>query len=112
MKTIEEALARASRAPVADAPDRAVARFVARAGKAGLVDVAYAPVDSPFGELIVAATPKGLVRIELAPARTDLVLEQLAETISPRVLEDPRRVDDVRRQLDEYFAGKRHTFEL
>src|SRR4029079_11990615 len=42
----------------------------------------------------------------------DAVLSDLAARVSPRVIEAPARLDDVRRQLDEYFAGRRHAFDL
>jgi methylated-DNA-[protein]-cysteine S-methyltransferase len=87
-------------------------RFVRRAVQDGLADVAYAPVDSPVGELVAAVTPRGLVRLAYEDGRRDAVLAELAARVSPRVIEAPARVDDVRRQLDEYFAGRRHAFDL
>jgi methylated-DNA-[protein]-cysteine S-methyltransferase len=84
-----------------------------RAGREGLVDVAYASVDSPLGPLTAAVTPAGLVRLAYEGYRNrDEVLEQLAARISPRVLEAPARLDPVRRELDEYFEGRRTRFEV
>jgi methylated-DNA-[protein]-cysteine S-methyltransferase len=84
----------------------------ARAEAEGLVDVAYASVDSPLGPLVVAATPRGVVRVAYTDRSSpEEVLEELAARVSPRVLESPRRVDPVRRELDEYFAGRRRGFE-
>jgi methylated-DNA-[protein]-cysteine S-methyltransferase len=40
------------------------------------------------------------------------VLQSLAERVSPRVLRRPVRLDDVARQLDEYFAGDRRSFDV
>ena len=61
----------------------------------------------------MAATPRGLVRIAyLDQAGEAPVLEQLAARISPRVLAAPRRVDEPRRELDEYFSRRRHQFDL
>ena len=84
------------------------------ADTAGLLDVAYATFDSPAGKLLLAATPRGLVRLAYLDQETefDHVLEQLAATISPRVLSGPRRLDEPRRELDQYFAGDRRRFEL
>ena len=83
-----------------------------RAEAEGLLDVAYTSVDSPLGPLVVAATPKGLVRVSYSEFRgEDEVLEDLARRISPRVLEAPARLDGVRRELDEYFEGRREEFE-
>jgi methylated-DNA-[protein]-cysteine S-methyltransferase len=83
-----------------------------RAAEEGLLDVAYTSVDSPLGPLVVAATPKGLVRVSYTEFRgEDEVLEDLARRVSPRVLEAPARLDGVRRELDEYFEGRREEFE-
>jgi methylated-DNA-[protein]-cysteine S-methyltransferase len=82
------------------------------AERAGLLDVAYATADSPVGPLLLAATPAGVVRVSFAREGFDDVLASLARRISPRVLEAPARLDDARRQLDEYFAGRRTGFEL
>ncbi|MEY2457033.1 MAG: methylated-DNA-[protein]-cysteine S-methyltransferase, partial [Acidimicrobiaceae bacterium] len=65
---------------------------------------------APVGPLVVAATPVGLVRVGLRP--DEPVLEELAAKISPRVIERPARLDAVRRQLDEYFDGRRTEFDL
>jgi methylated-DNA-[protein]-cysteine S-methyltransferase len=40
------------------------------------------------------------------------VLAGLAETVSPRILRAPARLDPVARQLEEYFGGGRHRFDL
>ena len=83
-----------------------------RAADEGLLDVAYATLDSPVGELVVAATDRGLVRIGLPGEPLESVLAQLANGLSPRVLSYPRRLDEARRELDQYFAGRRERFEL
>jgi methylated-DNA-[protein]-cysteine S-methyltransferase len=83
------------------------------AGAAGLLDVAYATLDSPLGTLLLAATPHGLVRIAYLTSEDETeVLEQLAAKVSPRVLASPRKLDDSRRELDQYFSGTRRRFEL
>jgi methylated-DNA-[protein]-cysteine S-methyltransferase len=89
-----------------------VDRLAARANQEGLVDVAYATVDTPLGTGLVAATPRGLVRVALPNEPIENVLAQLAEGVSPRVLEFPTRLDEARRELDEYFEGRRDRFEL
>jgi methylated-DNA-[protein]-cysteine S-methyltransferase len=103
--------------PPAGDLDRAVQGVLARAERDGLVDVAYAGVDSPFGKLIVARTDRGVVRLALPKHRErqqteDEVLEDLATYISPRVLESPQRLDEERRELEEYFEGKRDHFDV
>src|SRR5438874_12963780 len=77
-----------------------------------LLDVAYATVDSPVGALLVASTRQGRVRIGFPTADHDAMLDDLAARLSPRVIESADRLDKVRRQLDEYFAGRRHDFTV
>ena len=84
-----------------------------RAQSEGLLDVAYATLDSPLGPLIVASTPAGVVRVAYASySSADEVLEGLAAKLSPRVLEAPARLDPLRRELDEYFEGRRTSFDV
>src|SRR3954454_23432981 len=93
--------------------DRQRSELAQRALDEGLVAVAYARAESPYGDLLVATTPKGLLKVGfLHTGSEDAMLEELAERVSPRVMEAPRRVADVRRQFDEYFAGRRRRFEL
>jgi len=83
------------------------------AAAAGLLDVAYATTDSPLGTLLLATTPRGLVRLAYVDYEDqDEVLEQLATKVSPRVLRVARRLDDPRRELDQYFAGRRQQFDI
>ena len=86
--------------------------LVTRAAGIDLLDVSYRTVDSPIGALLLAATPAGLVRVAFEREGHDAVLGQLADDVSPRILQAPARLDDVARQLDEYFAGVRHAFDL
>jgi methylated-DNA-[protein]-cysteine S-methyltransferase len=83
-----------------------------RAADAGLLDVAYGTLDSPLGALTAFVTPDGLVRLSYPGEPIDRQLAELAAQVSPRILAAPERTDGVRRQLEEYFAGERHTFEL
>jgi len=95
-----------------EAAERAAERAAARAVEEGLADVAYATVDSPIGSLLVASTDRGLVRVSFHTEQHDDVLDELVVRISPRVLEAPARLDEVRRELNEYFEGRRKRFEL
>jgi methylated-DNA-[protein]-cysteine S-methyltransferase len=107
MSEIETILRRAAEELPAAAPG-----LGERAEAEGLLDVAYTSVDSPLGPLVVAATPRGLVRVAYTDRNSpDDVLAELARRVSPRVLEAPARLDAVRRELDEYFGGRRHEFE-
>jgi methylated-DNA-[protein]-cysteine S-methyltransferase len=84
-----------------------------RARAEGLVDVAFERHDTPLGRLLLGATARGLVRVGLPVETEDAVLEELADRISPRVLRAaPEALTRARRQLDEYFAGRRLRFEV
>ena len=86
-------------------------RFRDRAAAAGLLDVAYDFTDSPVGTLLVAATREGLCRIAF-DAEPEAVVEELAGVYGTRVLRSPRPTDNARRELDEYFEGRRREFAL
>lgn len=97
---------------VEEASRDAAARFPGAASEAGLLDVAYASCDSPFGTLTFALTPRGVVRLEFPDRTTAEVVEELARQVSPRVLRSPARTDPLRRELDEYFEGSRRRFDV
>jgi methylated-DNA-[protein]-cysteine S-methyltransferase len=87
-------------------------RLAERAAEERLLDVAYTTTDSPFGPLLLARTPRGLVRVGLPSQDAEALLVDLATRVSPRVLEAPAQLDQVRRELDLYFDGKLTDFEL
>jgi methylated-DNA-[protein]-cysteine S-methyltransferase len=95
-----------------DESGQAAGRLRARIAAEGLADVSYAPVDSPFGEMLVAVTGRGVVRLAFPEEDDDAVLETLARRISPRIVEAPTPPDSVARELEEYFSGRRREFEL
>jgi methylated-DNA-[protein]-cysteine S-methyltransferase len=108
MSSLEERL-RAGTAPTAFDAER----FAQRAVDEGLVDVAYARADSPLGPLLLASTPRGLACVSYSEFRSeDETLDRLASRVSPRVIEAPARLDDARRQLDDYFEGRLTEFSL
>jgi methylated-DNA-[protein]-cysteine S-methyltransferase len=78
----------------------------------GLLDIAYRTVDSALGPLLLAATPRGLLRVAFANEDRAGVLQDLALRVSPRVLESPAALDPVARQLDEYLSGRRRGFDV
>jgi methylated-DNA-[protein]-cysteine S-methyltransferase len=86
-------------------------RFRQAAAEAGLVDVSFDVADSPVGPLLLAVTDRGLCRISFDP-EPDRATDELARTFGVRVLRAPREVDLVRRELDEYFEGRRREFDL
>ena len=100
-------------APMADLDRRGLTTALAqRAGKAALLDVAYAEIDSPIGELIVFVTPRGLLRIKYADEPIEGVLADVAARVSPRILRAPARTDEARHELEAYFGLRRRSFNL
>jgi methylated-DNA-[protein]-cysteine S-methyltransferase len=110
MNEIEDTLRRSVDGLPTEVPPELRERLERRAADEGLLDVAYAEVDSPIGPLGVASTPRGLVRLAFVPA--EQMAEELAAKLSPRVLRSPAKLDEVRRELDEYFEGRRQDFDL
>ena len=88
------------------------ARLEREAQAGDLLDIAYRTVDSAVGPLLLAATPLGLLRVAFANESHDSVLQNLSQRISPRILEAPTRLDPVARQLEEFFTGLRHSFDV
>lgn len=87
-------------------------RLASAADTAGLLDVAYRTIDTPVGTLLLAATDLGLVRVAYEREGFASVLDTLAAKISPRILHAPARLDVTARQIDEYFDGRRHEFDV
>jgi methylated-DNA-[protein]-cysteine S-methyltransferase len=101
--------------PATDAASRssaAAARLAGLAADENLLDVAIAVVGSPVGDLLVAVTPRGLARVAFQDEDRDDVLRELAERLSPRILESAAALAEARRELDEYFDGRRTRFDL
>src|SRR5258708_33182388 len=98
MSTIKERRERARHVEVGDAVERAAARFRERAADAGLLDIGYGWVDTPFGRLLVAATGDGVLRVTFQHENVDRVLADLARKVSPPILQDGARLGPKRRQ--------------
>lgn len=109
-RAVEEAIRTASSADVDIAALGAT--LAERAEAEGLLEVAYAEIDSPIGTLIAASTEVGLVQIGWQSSDHEAILERLAAAVGPRILRSPRRLDPVRRELEEYFEGRRRQFDL
>ncbi len=103
---------RAGSAAAGAASERAARRLATAAERRGLLDVAFATVDSPLGPLLAAGTARGLVMLAYDDASLEHRLERLAREVSPRILESPARLDPVRRELEEYFEGRRRRFQV
>lgn len=87
-------------------------RLVAAAEAEDVLDIAYRTIDTPVGVLLLAATNRGLVRVAYDREDHTKVLETLAAKVSPRILNAPARLDSVAREVEEYFAGTRRTFDV
>jgi methylated-DNA-[protein]-cysteine S-methyltransferase len=108
-----EELAAALRTPdLDDAAATAAEKLAHRADENGLLDVAYASADTPLGTMLVAGTRRGLVRVAFPSEREEDILFELAESVSPRILHSPARLDEVRREMEQYFEQRRDRFEV
>jgi methylated-DNA-[protein]-cysteine S-methyltransferase len=111
-RTDEIRISSALGAGIADDAAAAAARFAELADREGLADVAYASYESPLGTGHVAATARGVVAVGLPNRSAEQFLDELATDVSRRVLELPGRLDVARRELDQYFEGRRKDFDL
>ena len=92
--------------------NRLMAGLRERARAEGLLDVAYAPMDSPLGELLVFVTQRGVLKISYEDEPAAAAFEEVVERVSPRVLNAPEQTDEVRRELESYFGGSQHRFDV
>jgi methylated-DNA-[protein]-cysteine S-methyltransferase len=90
----------------------AARRLASRIADEGLADIVYGAVDTPFGPMLAATSKRGLVRFAFPEESVESMLERLAARVSPRIVEAPAALEPLRRELDEYFAGRRRTFEV
>jgi len=86
-------------------------RFRDAAAASGLLDAGYDVIESPLGQLLVAAGDRGILRISFDPD-PEQQLERLSRLAGRSVLRAPRQVEEARRELDEYFGGRRRAFDL
>jgi methylated-DNA-[protein]-cysteine S-methyltransferase len=107
---MSDPLARVLRAPAPQA--RAAARrFADRAAARHDADLAYATIASPLGELLLVAGRRGLTQMHYLDDPLGPTLEDIANRVSPRIVESPAALDPWRRELEEYFSGVRRRFE-
>jgi methylated-DNA-[protein]-cysteine S-methyltransferase len=90
----------------------AAGRLTRRIADEGLADVVYSAVDTPFGPMLAASSRRGLVRFAFPEESVEGMLERIALRLSPRIVEAPTVLDPLRRELDEYFGGRRRRFEI
>ncbi|MFD1505108.1 methylated-DNA--[protein]-cysteine S-methyltransferase [Georgenia yuyongxinii] len=92
--------------------ERLHTRLASQAAAGGVLDVAYRTLDTTLGQLLLAATGAGLVRVAFDTEDHDEVLAGLAQRVSPRILRAPARLDRAARQVEEYLGGRRRAFDL
>jgi methylated-DNA-[protein]-cysteine S-methyltransferase len=109
---MSDELRRMRKMDVEEASRRAAEALTEGARRRGLVDVAFGSVDTPLGSVTVFVTRHGLVRVSYPEERLDHIFEEIVETVSPRVLEDPKGTERARRELDAYFEGHLHRFRV
>jgi methylated-DNA-[protein]-cysteine S-methyltransferase len=102
----------AGREGVEAAAADAARRFAEQAASEGAAQVAYSTIDTPVGTASIAATSRGIISVGLPNRELDDFLSELATAISPRIVEAPGTMDTARRELDEYFSGRRRGFDL
>jgi methylated-DNA-[protein]-cysteine S-methyltransferase len=107
---IEMALRRGGTEQSGELAARAARRVAERAAEDGLADILFSSIDSPFGPLLAASTRSGLLKLAFPEQTPDAVLEEIAGRVSPRIVEAP--LDPLRRELEEYFSGRRTDFDL
>jgi methylated-DNA-[protein]-cysteine S-methyltransferase len=91
----------------------ASARYDVSSGQAPVLpdgDVSYVVHETPIGTMVLATAASRVVASSFADEET--VTARLAKAISPRVLRQSAPLDDLRRQLDDYLAGRRREFDL
>jgi len=102
---------RAMTAGAAAGSRRAASRIGDAADAAGLIDIAYGTVDTPIGALLVAVSRRGLMRVAFEEEIDDTVIE-LSDDTSLRVMRSARGTDEVRREIEDYFGGRRRSFDV
>jgi methylated-DNA-[protein]-cysteine S-methyltransferase len=113
MKELEQALRRGRPRDVSEGATRGARAVAQRAADEGVLDVAYVFEDTPVGRVMLAATRRGLIRLAYTRSASDAALvEELADKVSPRVIESSAWFDAIRTELDDYFEGRRTSFDL
>src|SRR5437870_241194 len=92
--------------------DEAREHLLARAKREGLVTVGYDVMDSPLGPLWIAVGPRGVVNIHYGATPDARELARITDAYGPGVLPDRRACDRVLTELDQYFAGRRRSFDV
>jgi len=111
-RALRRQLPRVEASAIDERSSRAAARVSDSAWRSGVADGAYSWVDTPLGRLLVAVSRRGVVRVSYPDEDGGRALEDLARALSPRIVESAPATDDLRRELDEYFDGRRRSFDV
>ena len=87
-------------------------RLLRRAKREGLTTVGYDVLPSPLGPLWVAITPRGVATIHYGAEPSPSELRRLVRVYGPGIVPDRKRSSALARELDQYFNGKRRTFDI
>ncbi len=87
-------------------------RLLSRAKREGLATVGYDVLDSPVGPLWVAIGPAGVAAIHYGREPSEWELRRLVRVFGPGIVPDGKRASGLCRELDQYFEGRRRTFEI
>jgi methylated-DNA-[protein]-cysteine S-methyltransferase len=78
-------------------------------------DVSYVVEDTAIGRMLLARNESGALVASAFVATAeeeDHVLTRLSERVSPRVLRQPRELDEARAELEDFLAGRTREFTL
>ena len=78
-------------------------------------DVSYVVEDTIIGRMLLAGNESGVLIASAFVSDTDAEdawLRRLARQVSPRILRQPRALDEARRELDAYLSGELKEFGL
>ena len=86
-------------------PGAAIDGFSREAFRQGTARVAYGGVPSPIGELTAVVTRRGLLALAFETDDLDVLLQKVADRLSPAIVQMGSAVSEARSWLDGYFSG-------
>jgi AraC family transcriptional regulator of adaptative response/methylated-DNA-[protein]-cysteine methyltransferase len=94
-----------------DAFGRLIGRAPGRSRSMGLVTLSW--LDSPLGPLVAGATDEGVCLLEFSDRRMlETHIERLRQRLGPVLPGSHPLLDQLRMELEEYFAGSRREFAV
>ncbi|QIG40079.1 methylated-DNA--[protein]-cysteine S-methyltransferase [Microbacterium sp. 4R-513] len=77
-----------------------------------MTDFTFRVHPSPVGEILIVASPDGIVTLHPFEGPLDAELARVATTLHALPAPDDTAGGDIDRQLDEYFEGERKSFDI